>query len=75
MSDTGANDPADRLMALESHIAHQDGTIEDLNEMVQAQWTEIESIRRDLSELRARLARVEGDMEPTQPDDQPPPHY
>ena len=62
-------------MALESHIAHQDGTIDDLNEMVNRQWTEIEALRRDLAELRDRLMRVEGDMKPSQPDDQPPPHY
>jgi uncharacterized coiled-coil protein SlyX len=43
--------------------------------MVNKQWTEIEALRRDLAELRARLARVEGDMGPNQPDDQPPPHY
>jgi uncharacterized coiled-coil protein SlyX len=68
-------DLSERLMALESHIAHQDGTIEDLNDMVNKQWTEIEALRRDLAELRARLARVEGDIGPSQPDDQPPPHY
>jgi uncharacterized coiled-coil protein SlyX len=65
----------DRITALESHIAHQDGTIDDLNEMVNKQWAEIEALRRDLAELRARLARVEGDVGPSQPDDLPPPHY
>ena len=65
----------DRITALESHIAHQDGTIDDLNEMVNKQWAEIEALRRDLAGLRARLARVEGDVGPSQPDDLPPPHY
>jgi uncharacterized coiled-coil protein SlyX len=65
----------DRITALERHIAHQDGTIDDLNEMVNKQWAEIEALRRDLAELRARLARVEGDVGPSQPDDLPPPHY
>lgn len=65
----------DRITALECHIAHQDGTIDDLNEMVNKQWAEIEALRRDLAELRARLARVEGDVGPSQPDDLPPPHY
>jgi uncharacterized coiled-coil protein SlyX len=72
---SATEDLSERLTALESHIAHQDGTIDDLNEMVKKQWTEIEALRRDLAELRARLARVEGDMGPNQPDDQPPPHY
>ena len=66
---------SERLMALESHIAHQDGIIDDLNDMVNQQWSAIEGLKRDLAELRARLARVEGDIGPAQPDDQPPPHY
>ena len=65
----------DRITALESRIAHQDGTIDDLNEMVNKQWAEIEALRRDLAEMQARLARVEGDIGPSQPDDLPPPHY
>ena len=66
---------AARLTELESHIAHQDGTIDDLNEMVNQQWAEIETLRRDLAELRARLSRVEGDVTPAEADDKPPPHY
>ena len=62
----------ERLMALESHSAHQDGTIEDLSEMVSRQWTEIEALQRTLAEMRARLGRVEDDVAPA---DQPPPHY
>ncbi len=72
---TESQDPQQRLMALESHIAHQDGTIEDLSEMVNKQWTEIEALRRTISHLQDRLLRIEGDLEPGQPDDQPPPHY
>ncbi len=65
---------SERLMALESHIAHQDGAIDDLNDMVNKQWAEIEALRREISELRARLARLEGDLEPGQLDEKPP-HY
>ena len=75
MSGEVMNGLEDRITALESHIAHQDGTIDDLNEMVNKQWAEIEALRRDLAELRARLARVEGDVGPSQPNDLPPPHY
>ena len=66
---------SERLMALESHIAHQDGIIDDLNDMVNQQWSAIEGLKRDLAELRSRLTRVEDDIGPAQPDDQPPPHY
>jgi len=75
MNGEAMNGLEDRITALESHIAHQDGTIDDLNEMVNKQWAEIEALRRDLADLRARLARVEGDVGPSQPDDLPPPHY
>ncbi len=68
-------DLQERLMALESHSAHQDGTIEDLSEMVSRQWTEIEALQRTLAEMRARLGRVEDDVAPAAPADQPPPHY
>ncbi|MDA1097678.1 MAG: SlyX family protein [Proteobacteria bacterium] len=64
-----------RLVTLESHIAHQDGTIEDLHAMVNAQWTGIEALRRELDQLRGRLLRLEGEMETDHPDDRPPPHY
>jgi len=68
-------DMEQRLVALESHIAHQDGTLEDLHDMVNTQWTEIEALRREVEQLRGRLLRMEGEMEPAQPDDEPPPHY
>lgn len=70
-----SNDLQQRLVALESHIAHQDGIIEDLNGMVNRQWAEIETMQRKISRLEERLSRAEGDLEAAQPDDQPPPHY
>jgi SlyX protein len=70
-----ARDLQQRLTALESHLAHQNGTIEDLSDMVNKQWTEIEALRRDVNQLRERLLRIEGNFETTQPNDQPPPHY
>jgi|TARA_B110001454_G_C12382427_1_gene293232 SlyX protein len=70
-----ARDLQQRLTALESHLAHQNGTIEDLSDMVNKQWTEIEALRRDVNQLRERLQRIEDNFETTQPNDQPPPHY
>ncbi len=63
------------LVALESHIAHQDSSIEDLHEMVNRQWVEIETLQKRLRELQDRLARLELEIEPPEADDQPPPHY
>ena len=70
-----ASDHEKRLTALESHITHQDGTIEDLSEMVNKQWAVIEALQRELSKLQARLGQVEDDTAPAQEDNQPPPHY
>ena len=65
---------ADRLMVLESRMVHQDVTIDDLNNMVNKQWAEIEILQRVLSEQRACLVRIEGDLKPSQSDEKPP-HY
>ena len=64
----------DRLMILESHIAHQDTTIDDLNQMVKKQWLEIEKLQRLLSVQRALLTRIESDLKPDQFNEKPP-HY
>ena len=68
------SDFADRLMVLESRMVHQDTTIDDLNNMVKKQWAEIEILQRDLSEQRARLVRIESDLNPSQIYEKPP-HY
>ena len=64
----------DRLMILESHVAHQDTTIDDLSQMVNTQWLEIEKLQRILSDQRALLARIESDLKPVQFHEKPP-HY
>ncbi len=68
------SDFADRLVVLESRMVHQDATIDDLNNMVNKQWAEIEILQRELSEQRARLVRIESDLNPSQFDEKPP-HY
>ena len=64
----------DRLMILESHVAHQDTTIDDLSQMVNKQWQEIEKLQRILSDQRALLTRIESELKPDQFHEQPP-HY
>lgn len=65
---------AGRLEALEARQAHNERTIEELNEIVTRQWTEIDTLRRKLRLIDDQIAAVEhmartGEKEP------PPPHY
>lgn len=73
MNDVNALDK--RIDALEARVAHQDRTIEDLNETVTAQWTEIETLTRQVvrldEQVREAQDRTPGAREP----DPPPPHY
>jgi SlyX protein len=62
-----------RIDALEARVAHQDRTIEDLNETITAQWKEIEGLTRQIVRLGDQLQEVRDrapdGLEP------PPPHY
>jgi SlyX protein len=64
---------AQRIDALEVHIAHQDQTIEDLNTALTGQWKQIEHIAYRLGRLTDEMRAVEsrGSDEP----EPPPPHY
>ena len=64
----------DRLMTLESRIAHQDTTIDDLNLMVNKQWAEIEKLQRKFSEQCAHLTRIESALKLDEIGEKPP-HY
>ena len=68
-----AEDHSARIAALEEHIAHQDRTIEELNETVLALWKEIDGLKRQLGRLGDELSRVAADV-PEAPEP-PPPHY
>lgn len=64
-----------RIDRLETHLAHQEQTIEDLNAAVAAQWSEIERLTHLLNALALRVrAAEERPQEPT-PAEPPPPHY
>ncbi|WP_375452203.1 SlyX family protein [uncultured Devosia sp.] len=65
--------PADRLDALETRIAYQDETIEELNATITAQWAVIDALSRKVNLLdeQARAVSIIADPS-TEP---PPPHY
>jgi SlyX protein len=62
-----------RIDALETHVAHQDRTIEDLNAAITDQWKQIEDLTYRMSRLAEEMREVEmgGSDEP----EPPPPHY
>jgi SlyX protein len=64
-----------RIDELEIHLAHQDQTIEDLNESLSRQWTEIENLTRQLAKLGDRINIVEEHGGEPMPAEPPPPHY
>ncbi len=67
-------DPEARLDALETRIAHQDATIEDLNRIVTEQWGAIDLLTRHLAALRERVREM-AERPAESGDEPPPPHY
>ena len=64
---------AARIDTLEAHIAHQDRTIEELNEVVLLQRDELARLERRLGKLMSRVDALEAAA--PLPDNAPPPHY
>ncbi|HWU18068.1 MAG TPA: SlyX family protein [Devosia sp.] len=66
-------DLAERLEALETRIAFQDQTIEELNATITAQWRVIDGLTRKLTTLEEQVRSGTHIADPsTEP---PPPHY
>lgn len=70
MSDT---DAGERLDKLESRIAFQDQTIEELNQVMTEQWTVIEQLRRRLEAMEEQVRSGSFIADPST--EKPPPHY
>ena len=64
---------AERLEALETRIAHQDQTIEELNAVVTQHWTTIEQLRRRLETMEEQVRS--GCYIASPSTEKPPPHY
>ncbi len=62
-----------RLDALETRIAYQDQTIEELNAAVTEQWALIEQLRRKLEQLEQQVLSGSFIADPSS--EKPPPHY
>ena len=67
------SDISDRLETLETRIAFQDQTIEDLNATITTQWRQIDLLTRKLDTVEEQVRSGVHIADPaTEP---PPPHY
>ncbi|MBF9233330.1 SlyX family protein [Microvirga alba] len=73
MTDTEALNA--RIDRLEMRLTHQEEVIEDLNKTVTAQWKQIDSLTRQLANLRDRLQEAEDSAGLVPHREPPPPHY
>jgi SlyX protein len=69
----GERELSERIDALESRLAYQDQTIEQLNETMTAQWKQIDALTRQVTALTERLQEAEADAPATA--NERPPHY
>ena len=67
---------ARRIDDLESHLAHQENTIQDLSDITAKQWETIDTLKRKVDTLKERLLNLEeGNRSAAGPGDPPPPHF
>lgn len=71
----GKKELSERIDALESRLAYQDQTIEQLNETITAQWKQIDALARQLATLTERMQEAEANAPAPAPADERPPHY
>jgi SlyX protein len=64
-----------RLVALESRLAHHERMAEELSDCVLRQGRSIDLLTRQVSALRDRVRELENRWAPSPQDERPPPHY
>jgi len=64
-----------RMEQLETAVAFQDQTIEELNQALALHFKEIEMLKRELQRLGSQLREVESHPALTPQAEPPPPHY
>lgn len=71
----GTDDLTARIEKLETLVAFQEQTIEDLNQTVTSQWKAIEALKTELGGLGAQVRDVEAHPALSLSPEAPPPHY
>jgi len=64
-----------RLIELETRLAYQEATLQDLNAIIAAQSQQIERLERVCRELANRIARSVENEQKGGTEDEVPPHY
>jgi len=68
------SDIENRIMELEIKNAHQENTIEQLNQIVIEQQKNIDELVRNMKRLKTQLSNLQEDS-PKEAPEPPPPHY
>ncbi len=63
-----------KIASLESKMAFQDQTIEDLNKTITDQWDEFNKLRREISRLSGQVLEMQSSKDGFD-GNEPPPHY
>ena len=64
-----------RIIDLESKLAFQDETINDLNEVITDQQQQLDQLREEIRLLNLRISSVAENSSVSEEKDPPPPHY
>ena len=64
-----------RFIELETRLAFQDNTLQELNAVVVRQQREISALTRELETLKAQLKTLAPDLVASRAEETPPPHY
>jgi len=64
-----------RLIELETRLAFQDNSLQELNAVVVRQQREIDALTRELETLKAQLRTLAPELVANRADEVPPPHY
>jgi len=64
-----------KIINLESKLAFQDETINDLNEVITDQQQQLDQLREEIRLLSLRIASVAESSAGTEEKEAPPPHY
>ena len=68
-----SKDLSERVDAIEVRLTYQDETIESLNQVITAQWKQIDALTRQITQLNERLQEAEANA--PGPSNERPPHY